>query len=83
MHDWKYSQKKALAKALYRNIHISRTSPDYRMKYPAEVKANPKNLVLREVHPEAKKRIEHDFSVRIRNAFQPTVERPARLNKVV
>ncbi len=81
MHDWKYSQEKALKKALYRNIHISRTSPDYKMKHPGEVKVNPKNLVLAKPHPEAVKRIEHDFSVRIRNAFQPKVERPVRMNK--
>ncbi len=82
MHNWKYSQDKALEKALYRNIHIARTSPDYAIKHPAEVKVNSKHLVLKEVHPEAKKRIEHEFSIRIRNAFQPTVKRPARLNKV-
>jgi len=83
MHDWKYSQEKALQKALYRNIHIARTSPDYAIKYPAEVKINPKHLVLKLSHPEAKKRIEHDFVLSIRNSFQPKVERPQRLNKIV
>ncbi len=82
MHNWKYSQKKALEKALYRNIHIARTSPDYKLKFPSEVKVNPKGLVLKLPHPEARKRIEHDFEMRIRNAFQPKVERPARLNKI-
>ncbi len=82
MHDWKYSQRKALEKRLYRNIHIARTSPDYQITYPAEVKVNPKKLVLKAPHPDAKKRIEHDFMVRIRNSFQPKVERPERFNKI-
>ncbi len=81
MHNWKYSQDKALKKALYRNIHIARTSPDYQMKFPSEVKINPKRLVLKTNHPEASKRITHDFEVRIRNAFQPKVERPKRMNR--
>ncbi len=81
MHDWKYSQKKALEKALYRSIQLCRTSPDYRMKFPSEAKANPKGLVLTEPHPEAVKRITHDYGVRISNAFAPKVERPKRMNK--
>ncbi len=83
MHNWKYSQKKALEKALYRNIHIARTSPDYKLKHAAEVRINPKGLILSLPHPEARKRIEHDYAVRIRNSFQPSVQRPARLNKIV
>ncbi len=83
MHNWKYSQKKALEKALYRNIHIARTSPEYRIQHPNEARLNPSQKVLKLPSPEAKKRIEHDFAIRIRNAFQPTVERPARLNKIV
>ncbi len=83
MHDWRYSQKKALEKQLYRSIQLCRTSIDYRLKYPSEAKSNPKNLVLKEAHPEAIKRITHDFNSRIRNAFQPSVKRPARLNRVV
>ncbi len=82
MHNWKHSQDAALKKALYRSIHLCRTNPDYRMRYPSEAKANPKGLVLLEPHPEAVKRITHDYMVRIRNAFQPAVERPKRLNKI-
>jgi len=82
MHNWKTSQQRALAKALYRSIHLCRTNEDYRMKYPAEAKANPKNIVLLQPHPEAVKRITRDYASRIRNSFFPPVERPARLNKL-
>ncbi len=82
MHNWKHSQDAALKKALYRSIHLCRTNIDYRTRYPSEAKANPKNLILLEPHPEAVKRITHDYMVRIRNAFQPSVERPKRLNKI-
>ncbi len=82
MHNWKHSQDRALAKALYRSIHLCRTNLDYRTRYPAEAKANPKLLVLLQPHPEAVKRITHDYRSRIRNSFMPAVERPERLNKL-
>ncbi len=83
MHDWKYSQEKALAKALYRNIHIARTSPEYRIQHPNEARLNPSQKVLKLPSPEAEKRIKHDYVIRIRNSFQPKVIRPKRLNKIV
>ncbi len=60
---------------------MSRTNPDYRLKFPAEVAKNPTRKVLLDASPEAKKRILHEHEVRVRNNIMPTVERPKRLNR--
>jgi len=82
MHSWKHCIERALEKQLYRAIHLCRTNPDYKLKYPQEVKENPTGKVLLSCTASAKKRIEHEHMVRIRNNIVPTVERPKRLNRV-
>ncbi len=82
MKNWQYSQKKALEKALYRSIHQCRCNPDYRLKYVAEAKANPTLKVLLSPNVEARKRIEHEYALRVKMVTPPPVARPARLNRV-
>ncbi len=83
MKNWTYSINKALEKQYVRSIHLCRTNPDYRILHPAEAKQNPTNKVLVSPTVEAKKRIDHEHEVRIRNNFPPAVERPKRFNKSV
>ncbi len=83
MHSWEHSIERALEKQLYRSIHLCRTNPDYRLKYPAEFKENPSGKLLTVPTASARKRILHEHEVRIRNNIVPTVERPKRLNRVV
>ncbi len=61
---------------------MSRTNPDYRLSFPAEVAKNPSRKVLLVANPEAQKRILHEHEVRIRNNIMPTVDRPKRFNRV-
>jgi len=82
MHSWKHCVDRALKHELYRAIHLCRTNPDYKLKYPSEVKQNPTGKLLLVPTSEAKKRIEHDHEVRVRNNVVPIVERPKRLNRI-
>ncbi len=81
MHSWNHCLERALNHRLYRSIHLNRTNPDYRLKFPNEVRANAQGKVLMSPSPEAKKRILHEHEVRIRNNLVPIVKRPARLNR--
>ncbi len=81
MHSWTHCIERALKKQLYRSIHLCRTNPDYRLKFPNEVRANAKGEVLKTPNKEAEKRILHEHEVRIRNNQVPAVERPKRLNR--
>ncbi len=81
MKNWNYSQEKALAKALYRSIHLCRCNPDYRLKHVAEAKLDPKRENISKVNIEARKRIEHDIEAHIKMVTQPSVARPARFNR--
>ncbi len=82
MHSWTHCLERALEKALYRSIHLCRTNPDYRLKYPAEARANSGGKVMLQPNPEAKKRILHEHEVRIRNNLVPIVDRPKRFNRL-
>ncbi len=82
MHSWQHCIDRALKHQLYRSIHLCRTNPDYLLKYPSEVKSNPENKVLNTVNHEAKKRIEHEHMVRVRNNVVPIVDRPKRFNRL-
>ncbi len=82
MHSWKHCIERALKHQMYRSIHLSRTNPDYKLKYPAEVAKNPERKLLLSPNKEAEKRILHEHEVRIRNNIVPAVERPKRLNRV-
>ncbi len=81
MHSWHHSLHRALKKQLYRAIHLARTNEDYQRKYPSEVRANPKSLVLRECHPEARKRIEKKHDLLCKRTFVTPVDRPERWNR--
>jgi len=81
MHSWNHCLERALAHQLYRAIHLCRTNPDYKLKYPQEVKQNPQSKLLLVPTSEAKKRISHEHEVRVRNNMVPTVERPKRFNR--
>ncbi len=79
---WQIHCEKALKKKLYRAIHLARTNPDYQIKHPSECRENPENKVLLCCHPEAEKRILKEHETTLRLAVMPTVDRPARLNRV-
>jgi len=82
MHSWKHCVDRALKHQLYRAIHLCRTNPDYKLRFPSEVKANPQQKVLINPTKEAEKRILHEHEVRVRNNIVPRVERPVRFNRV-
>ncbi len=82
MHSWKHCAERALKHQLYRSIHLCRTNPDYRIRFPSEVKQNPEKKLLRVPTQEASKRILHEHEVRIRNNIVPPVERPKRFNRI-
>ncbi len=82
MHSWIHCIERAKQKRYYRAIHLCRTSADYKLKYPSEVALNPEKKILLSCTPSAKKRIDHEHEVRIRNNIVPVVERPKRFNRV-
>ncbi len=79
--SWHQQQKKALAKALYREIQLARNNPDHALRYPAIHKANPEQKILKCCSPEREKEIKHKHEVRRKLVIPPTVERPRRLNR--
>ncbi len=83
MHSWHHSLHKALDHKLYRAIHLARTNQDYRLKYPAEVRANPQGLVLTECHKEAAIRIQKVHDLLCKRTFVDPVDRPKRWNRQV
>ncbi len=82
MKNWPICRERALQHQLVRAIHLSRTNPDYQVKYPAESRANPDHKVLSHCHKEAEKRILHEHETILRLAAVPDVERPKRLNRL-
>jgi len=78
---WKKQRDKALLKQLYRSIHLARCNPDYKLRYPNECRENPEHHILSQCHPEAKKRICHQYETFCHRIDMPTVDRPMRLNK--
>ncbi len=82
MHSWQHCIDRALLHQLYRAIHLCRTNPDYLLKCPSEVKQNPEHKVLLVPTSEAKKRIQHEHDVRVRNNVVPVVDRPKRFNRL-
>ncbi len=82
MHSWRHCIERALAKQLYRSIHLCRTNEDYRLRFPEEVRLNPERKLLLSPSKQAEKRILHEHEVRVRNNIVPVVERPKRFNRV-
>ncbi len=82
MHSWRHCIERALDKQLYRSIHLCRTNPDYKLRFPNEVKLNPTGKLLLSPNQEARKRILHEHEVRIRNNIVPKIDRPKRFNRV-
>ncbi len=83
MRSWDYSIKRALAKKLYRSIHLCRCNPDYKLKHPSEARLDPKNHNCSKVNVEAEKRIIHEHELHVKLNTAPTVIRPKRLNRSV
>ncbi len=79
---WHIHQHKALETKLERAIHLARTNPDYRRKYPNEARDNPKLEVRKECHKEAQIRILQEHKQICLRAEVPSVARPPRLNRV-
>jgi len=67
--------------AQYRAIHLARCNPDYQRLHPQEAKQNPDRKLLKDCHPEARKRIHEECEKYQRHVHVPTVERPERLNR--
>ncbi len=80
--NWKMAKTRALKKKFTRTISLATCNPDYAIKYPHECRDNPENKLLGQCHPEAIKRIEHDFNTAMQKVEVPTVERPKRTNRL-
>ncbi len=77
--DYTYTPIIALdLKATYRQIIILITGKAITTQ---ECRDNPENKLLTTCHPEAIKRIEHDFNTAMQKVEVPTVERPKRTNR--
>ncbi len=83
MKSWDYSIEKALNKKLYRTIHLCRTNPDYRLKYPSEARLDPELKNITKVNIEARKRVIHEHGQAVKMSMAPRVIRPKRLNRSV
>ncbi len=83
MKSWAYSIDRALEKKLYRTIHLCRTNPDYRLKYPAETKLDTNRQNTMKINTEARKRVEHEHILMLKRNIVPNVIRPKRLNRSV
>ncbi len=80
--SWHKVQANALTKLLQISI-LLRNNPDYQIKYPNECRNLNSCDVKTHVHPDAKKRIVHDFQKKILAITPPTIQRPVRLNRTV
>ncbi len=76
---WDKAREKAQQKEIIHSIHMTRVNPDYKKAHPQECRDNP--TCKKEAHPEAVKRIVKELKLKTDGAFQPTVLRPARLNR--
>ncbi len=79
--SWPVALQRALAKKKTRDISLKTCNPDHQIKYPNECRDNPEHKLLHQCHPEAEKRIEHDFKVAIQKTIVPVVDRPKRMNR--
>ncbi len=79
---WEKATQRALKHQLVRSIALARCNLDYQIKYPNECRENPEHNVLKECHPEAKKRILTKHELLLKLAIVPPVDRPKRLNRV-
>jgi len=79
---WHKEQSHALEKLLFNTI-LLRANPDYQIKYPNECRNLSSCDTKTHVHPDAKKRITHDFQKKIKQITPPTIDRPVRLNRSV
>jgi len=75
------AKERALRKKFTRDISLKTCNPDHQLKYPHECRENPGNKLLHECHPEAVKRIVHDFRVAMQKVQVPLVKRPQRVNR--
>ncbi len=80
--NWPHQLHNALLHQMQRSIDLARTNPDYKIKHPNECRDNPDCKVLKECHPEAKKRLLEEHEKIIRLASVPDVDRPQRLNRL-
>ncbi len=78
---WEKQKVKALKHQLQRAIHLARCNPDYQIDHPNECRNNPDHKILKECHPEAKKRIEKLVMKKQHFSEVPNVERPHRYNR--
>ncbi len=80
--SWPKQTQKALLHQLQRSIDLARTNPDYQIKHPNECRNNPDRKVLKECHPDARKRICEEHEKILSLATVPDVDRPQRLNRL-
>ncbi len=78
---WQKRRRVAIDTQFRRAINLARCNPDYIRRYPQEHKQNPECKILKECHPEAKKRIEKEMLIKQHSHEMPQVDRPKRLNR--
>ncbi len=79
--SWKMATERALQKKYTRDISLKTCNPDHQIEFPHECRDNPEHKLLKECHPEAKKRILEKFRKHLIQQTVPVVERPKRLNR--
>ncbi len=68
---WDKQKKRILAKNLENSIHLARCNPDYQLLHPNECRENPEHHVLSQCHPEAHKRICHQYETFLQKSLMP------------